>query len=234
MPFTSYVESELCQRLIDEHSAVFSHGVFTLTGSKMTVDQALGEAEEHYSQNPARLGKYRRFSSADLPPYTQRTIKATKHLQKKWIELSRLNDPAHLFGQSDRNLQQSIEKNWDGVLSSIGAEAMISENVGRLLFDGRKSRSIQTVTDSLTMYLGDEYFSNVSSEFGAHVFDGVPYMLNTLNWGQFEKLNFSHYTRTIGARFLATLNRTEPDFLLEEVERMREQLWNNGVMRPLA
>jgi hypothetical protein len=89
----------------------------------------------------------------------------------------------------------------------------------------RSQHHAPLLREALTIYLGDEYYSDVCNEFNAYVMTNVPYMKNTLRWGQFQrKIDYVAMRSTLGNKLMKLLIESPPSRILERIELIRAEL----------
>lgn len=177
IPSSSFIESSICRKILNEFSSCYSLGRIFLIGNALSFAEYVRETKSLYKKDGERWNAY--ASSSDLlhPPFQPRKLSATSELLTKWMDIGRSFEPPKLLHAKDPQLIRAIEQKWDGLPVELGGRAVIPEYVSEIILGPNYEQKYATQHERLSHLICVEYFNSIAEEFKATYVSSVPYFL---------------------------------------------------------
>jgi predicted nucleotide-binding protein len=233
VPISSYFESELCRKLIDELRDTFEHGIIWLVGSGSNIDEFRYSKFQQYRPGSPQYKAYRTSaSSATFPPFKTRYGSATNDIVADWK--TRLGSGRAVSSLTDGiriKVPADLEERWAAVPEKLEQKAFIVPHVLPIILPRARNPIIR---GRLHAIVNEAYFTSYVKELVAGVVTDLVYLASPHPIPSFGRnLPYRRLTETCRAagilhsivaangpellslrddlRFLACLARTEED-----------------------
>ncbi|UIN30525.1 hypothetical protein [Microbacterium binotii] len=167
IPASSYFESPLCRRIIDELQPLFTTGAVKLVGGATGVDEFIESKLLTYDPGGAQFSAYTNFrdGNATLPPFSPRNQSATRDITKGWFDVASQPDfEADVFGRARDALDSGFAERWAQAPVALGGRAFTPEYVQPLV---APPDAPATIGMRIGNVINRAYFSSFAFEFHA-------------------------------------------------------------------
>jgi hypothetical protein len=176
VPAASYVESDLCRRIVDCYQPLFSSGqVVLVAGEANLVDYAESKLLQ-YEPEGVRYQNYSEVveSGLETPPYRRRGGSATRDITRGWLaktdHLASLAEDLHFLPR------KALEEKWSNIPTALDGRAFTPEYVYRLLTHEADSGEHLVFARRAGSFINSEYFRSYTNELNAGVVTDMNYL----------------------------------------------------------
>lgn len=169
IPASSYFESPMCRKIVDELDDLVDLGFIGLAGSAINLDEYLRERqdEDFYRKGSAQHSWYRAHHDAALRmPYERRKRSATRDVTDHWRQCVEDESLARKLRNAVDFSISSIESRLERVPDEIGLLAFIPEHVFEILDSKNLSPLIRARIRSV---INEGYFESYTRDLGCGV-----------------------------------------------------------------
>ena len=217
VPAASYIESDLCARVINEYKPLFSDGHIVLVGGEANLVDFASSKLLQYKQGGERYQKYAAFieSKEETPPFRSRRSSTTADIEAAWYE--KLGDLKPLVAGISSSQFLGLESKWATVPSALEGRAFTPEYAVTALFGPEIAPGAQIiVAHRAGSYINSAYFRSYTTELQAGVVTDLTYLHSPHTGSTTVDLPFRALMRALAnfAMLEAVLAAT-PDELLE-------------------
>ena len=167
IPASSYVESAICRRVLDEYPPEIFAERFTLVGGGASFDEFLEAKHAQYRPDQAQGVAYRDEGLGISLPWRTRRRSSTTDIMDVWTKALGSLEVKRLFEAGADELPPGAERLWEKVPEQLGSNAFIVENVTRILFGTPKTSLI--IRNRLHAIINRAYFGSYAKDLGASI-----------------------------------------------------------------
>jgi hypothetical protein len=216
LPAASYIESQLCARIVDSYSSLFDLGQFVLVGGEANlVDFAISKLLQ-YVEGEARHTKYLgAIESDDTPPFQSRRRSATQDIAAGWR--GQLDQMDLLVAGLPGIELNDLEHRWASVPEALQGKAFTPEYVVRELFEDAELLGAKSIVARRAgSLINAEYFKSFTRELEAGVVSELSYLHSPHTGTGVVDLPYRTVLRALEEwGIVDTVLRAVPDELLE-------------------
>lgn len=229
IPFASFVESNLCRKVLSNYQDLFQYGIVEFVGKGANINEYLFNKNSQYSEDTLFGKKYREFSSLDIAiPFKDKTGSTTDHIVNQWNEI--LEDFDSLISIFEKHFTakqiDGLAKKWERVPSKLNSKAFILENVKPLL-DNKIHTNI-TILNKLHRVINSAYFNHFITTFDSGIISDMVYLEYTPLAELTDKtLPFKYILQAISSKseYKSILNPTPEKLLLNRNSEMLNEIY---------
>lgn len=176
IPASVYIESALCQAVVDELEPLWDTGRLWLMASADSLQEFAEEKLRQYQRKSPQYARYRRVAKKGrvAPPIRRRRHSATRDIESAWMRSSDLTTIASIVNPlGDLTLSGAVLDCWREVPRTLRGLAFTGEYVSEQLRDAElPAVALARVND----YINREYFHSYARELGAGVVRDLQYL----------------------------------------------------------
>lgn len=175
VPASSYFESEVCRRILDELGVTFPYGIIWIVGSGENIESFRYSKLEQYHAESSQYKSYSQgIGSLLLPPFKPRRGSATRDITVDWVQVLAIpKRMASLTTGLGIRVPKNFDRRWEKIPEHLEGRAFIVDYVEPLLFAGKGNPISRS---RLHAIINESYFSSYVKEFSAGVVNDLVYL----------------------------------------------------------
>ena len=175
LPAASYIEADICYRLISEFEDLFQYGLITLMGGGTNIAEFLEEKLRQYKRQSVQ---FKRYKSAlrilhKYPPFAPRKASATNDIVETWRATLKSGNIGHVVKETGFCAPNEFESRWESVPERLEGKAFVPDYVRPLLFS---EPAPSLVINRVRSLINASYFGSFTRELCAGVVDSLVYL----------------------------------------------------------
>lgn len=169
IPASSYFESPICKKIVDQYLEIVPYGIVWLIGKAHNYLEFFESKLFQYSNSPEHIAFYESALKSEINfPFYNRARSSTKDIISDWGKKLDFSEVPKVFADCHGLiLPYDIEEKWNNVPEKLGDTAFIVKNVLPLLFN--ETVYNMSVVNNLHEIINKSYFNSYVRELDASV-----------------------------------------------------------------
>lgn len=169
IPASSYFESPICRKIINQYLSIIPLGIIWLVGKAHNYREFFQGKVIQYANIPDQSRLYESALKSEIEiPFHRRLRSSTKDISSNWIRTLNFSEVPDIFETcSGFQLPSDIEAKWENVPDLLGGNAFIVQNVTPLLFSDPLDNF--AVINRLHGVINKSYFQSYINELNASI-----------------------------------------------------------------